>query len=331
MPTSFIHDGHPGIADSIVSYTNDLSTLVALRATCKVMQAAVEAVLFAHVELHSLPPRAASRNAKQAAPSSLIMRVPRSCMRFDLRSSFPTLPFSPGAVKALDLTTADDPHLDPKAFTSLHTLRTDHQTTDLRGFEAHTVVCTVLADSGAVLSLAPGVRRIVLHVCLPPAQPGSRSAWGRAVPVTLNHRASEVVFVMSQLPPVTYHQVANWLIKTILGLHRHVPRSITIVGLAEDASSWFHNHRHLLLLYTSQHLSFIDTLLARMRFISLAEWHTELGERKALERTMMEPRPVPTVSAVHTPSDSQDVRLARVRKFAKGLFASRRFNRNGRQ
>lgn len=314
MPQTLIHDGHPDILDAIVGYTANLQTLVALHGTCRAMRGAVEPVLLGHVELHSRPTAASNGDVEPTSSSALVMAVPSSNSRIDVGSNFPALPFHPAAVKVLDLVTPQELSLaQANAFTSLHILRSDHGFNDLGTFEPHTVVRTVWADHGEQLLFGPGVRRLVLHVCFPePSAYEWGTAYHAAIPLVLEHHAEEVVLACS-FPhdsrfdqSITYHQFAYWLLKTLQSCACQDAR-ITIVGLEElearyddepTMEEWLWDNYPQLSVGLDNHtdsdepfaaLRFVMRLLPKLRFMTFAEWHAELGKRKETEGWRLEP------------------------------------------
>lgn len=327
MPQILIHDGHPDIIDAIVRHLVDVDTLLALRQCCRALRAGVDSALYAHVELHSLPRCSRARSTPSepalvmALPASSHIKVPsptfdtrpQDSARLRAREMFPVLPFNPAPVRSLDLVTVYGLTMaQVRAFAALHTLRTDY---GLDGgpsaFQPHTLVHTVWVEHGERLVLAPSVQRLVLQVSFvgPIWDGGARH---QAPPLDLVHQPEDLVFAFAfayyPIVMTTYHQVAAWLLRTLLSARTTSNRTITIVGLEvllerndEDFASWLYDNRERFTAKldcdTRAALALVDDLLSRARFLTRPEWQHELGDRRTAEGAVLSPMRGPLVSS----------------------------------
>ncbi|WOO81809.1 uncharacterized protein LOC62_04G005328 [Vanrija pseudolonga] len=304
---TLIHDGHPHIMDAVVAYTTDLMTLVALRATCRGMQERVDPVLFRHAELHSAPMAPTRSGAPR--PPALALVLPRTCTRITTRSEFPMLPLCLSAVRNLDLVpTYGVSGSQARALTALDTLRLGQDAIgrNLGPLAPRTLVLAYMSGNDIRLgpfdnvAVPPSVERLVLNLFLSGAY-DTGVMWSLHRPQLLldpGLRARDIVFKLYfPFSPAPLFTVALWIMLTLMraGHHRRTDTvRITVVGLDILHSPEAHTAdlireykedivRNLLPMHTEDAEALFDRVLAEARFVSLADWRGELGDRADIE------------------------------------------------
>ncbi|WOO81813.1 uncharacterized protein LOC62_04G005332 [Vanrija pseudolonga] len=295
MPAIINHEAYPHLFDVILSAA-PLGSLIPLRATCRGIRDRIDALLFAHVELHTFP--------DPNGPRVLVMTPPASTA-LATTSEFPRLPYVPSAVRTLDIAIRDGlmvPETD--GFSRLETMRPFHRRSAAARFQPTTVVQRVSTTELAMAVQVPAsARRLVLHVqydAVPPHRKNRIAIEGSVTDFIL-------VFWPEKAHTAARVPTASWLfhcLQNILPLEGEY--SVTIVGLervfaaaldaADEPAAWFEANRaqiraHCLDRYprlrqSKAGLAFVDNVFARTRWLEYDEWRDELGdERREIEGT----------------------------------------------